>query len=103
MWNPVMSEITSKVATSLSNDQPHIVTSYRKEQIQGHAALCVDAGANRGGALDNCIRFIYGTKIDMCRPDGEDATQRANYSGHKRKHCLGYHTVTVPDGRIVAQ
>lgn len=36
----------------------------------------------------------------MCRLGGADATQRANYSGHKKMLCLGYQTATVPDGLI---
>eukprot|EP00171_Calliarthron_tuberculosum_P008826 IDg8826t1 len=96
-----MSEIFWEVAHSLYIKKKHLISTYRKDIIDGRAALYAQAVADRGGALINCIGFIDGTKIAMCRPGGADVDERVNYSGHKRKHCLSYQTVTVPDGLIL--
>eukprot|EP00171_Calliarthron_tuberculosum_P020630 IDg20630t1 len=63
--------------------------------------MYAEAVEAKGAALDNCVGFIDGTKIKMCRPGGANSNQRAVYSGHKRFHALSYQTVTVPDGLIM--
>jgi hypothetical protein len=50
--------------------------------------------------LRDCVGFIDCTKIQVSRPGGPAANQRALFSGHKRYHCLSYQTVTTPDGLI---
>ena len=54
----------------------------------------------KGVELENCVGFINYTRIQMCRPGGENAMQRSVYSGHKRLHCLIYQTITSPDDLI---
>ena len=73
----------------------------RRGQFNEHAHLYAKAVRDKGGALENCVGFMDGTKIKMCRPGGERANQRANYSGHKRFHGLTYQTGTVPDDLII--
>eukprot|EP00171_Calliarthron_tuberculosum_P001921 IDg1921t1 len=101
MQQSKLSEVFWEVAGTLYKEKGHLLTSFRKDVLQERAALYAEAVADRGGGLSNCVGFIDGTKIDMCRPGGADVNQRVNYSGHKRKHCLGYQTITVPDGLIL--
>lgn len=84
MRRQVMGEICWEIVASLHDTQGHLVTSCRTDIFQDPAALYANAFKERGGALDNCVGFIDGTKIQMCRHGGPDANQRANYSGHKR-------------------
>lgn len=49
-------------------------------------------------SLPNCIDFIDGTKIFMSRPREPILNQQLCYSGHKKRQCLIYLTVTTPDG-----
>lgn len=101
MRQPVLTEVFWEVVGALYKNKRCLLTSFRHDLLQDRAELYAEAVADRGGALDNCVGFIDGTKIDMCRPGGPDVNQRANYSGHKRKHCLGYQTITVPDGLVL--
>jgi DDE superfamily endonuclease len=51
--------------------------------------------ANKNRALQNCVSFIDGTKIEIARPPG--VMQPATYSGHKRVNCLKYQLISAPD------
>eukprot|EP00171_Calliarthron_tuberculosum_P019568 IDg19568t1 len=101
MHSSKLSEVFWEVSESLHATRGHLVTSFRKDLFEGRAHLYAEAVRDNGGGLENCVGFIDGTKIQMCRPGGADANQRANYSGHKRFHGLTYQTVTVPDGLII--
>ena len=67
---------------------------FLQSRAKDYARVIHEAGA----PLTRCVCFIDCTKIRMCRPSGDNAYQRAVYSGHKRIHCLIYQTVTTPDG-----
>ncbi|GAB6026985.1 hypothetical protein CHUAL_014103 [Chamberlinius hualienensis] len=54
--------------------------------------------AVKGAPLNNCIGFIDGTAREICRPG---KIQRELYSGHKRKHCLKFQSITLPNGIIL--
>ncbi|OWZ14136.1 hypothetical protein PHMEG_00012423 [Phytophthora megakarya] len=58
--------------------------------------------------VDGIALFIDGTKHFICRlsprldaPRGENL-QKVAYSGHKRRHCLSYRGVIVPDGLSIS-
>ena len=51
----------------------------------------------KGCPLENCWGFIDGSLFPIARPG---RLQRCVYNGHKRKHCLKYHCIVVPDGLI---
>lgn len=51
--------------------------------------------------MQNCIRFLYGTKMSLSRPGGPATNQRACYSGHKRAHYLNFLKVRTPYGLVL--
>lgn len=51
-------------------------------------------------ALQHCVGFMDGTVIGIARP-GCYAEQKAACSGQKRKHALGFQTITAPDGLLL--
>lgn len=51
--------------------------------------------------MNNCIGFIYYTKIAMKSPGGFGSNHRSCYSGHKRFYCLIYRTIDTPYGPIL--
>ena len=59
-------------------------------------AQCV--GEYTGFPSFNVFGFLDGTSRNIGRPG---FWQRAFYSGHKRKHCLQFLSVTAPDGMIL--
>lgn len=96
-----MSDIFWEVAHKLFKYKAKRITGFRGDLLQARCSLYARAISDKGGYLNNCVGFIDGTKISMCRPGGPGASQRANYSGHERHYCLGYQTVTAPDGLIL--
>jgi DDE superfamily endonuclease len=50
--------------------------------------------------LSNCVGFIDCTKIQISRPGGPPANQRALFSGHKPYH-YSYQTITTPHGLVI--
>lgn len=51
----------------------------------------------KGCPLENCWGFIDGSLFPIARPT---KCQQSVYNGHRRKHCLKYHCIVVPDGLI---
>ena len=49
----------------------------------------------KGGVIPRVFGFIDGTARGTCRPG---LHQRSFFSGHKRKHCLKYQSIVVPNG-----
>lgn len=84
-----------------ADDKANLITGFCGDILQARCSLYARAIAKKGAYLNNCVGFFDRTKISMSRPWGPGTNQRANYSGHKRHHCLGYQTVTAPDGLIL--
>jgi nuclease HARBI1 len=72
------------------------VNNFPADLLRKLAAAYAVAVANKSGALQNCVGFIDGTKIQIARPPG--TMQRATYSGHKRFNCLKFQVISAPDG-----
>ncbi|PXF47633.1 hypothetical protein BWQ96_02612 [Gracilariopsis chorda] len=78
----------------------HLVTNLQSELLQSRAHIYSEAIRRRGSPLPRCVGFIDCPKIEMCRPGGLASNQRSCFSGHTRKHCLKYLTISTPDGLI---
>lgn len=74
----------------------------RPQFMRGRAANYAEVLVDHRSPLDSVIAFIDCTKIRIARPGGANLIQQAVYSGHKRKHCLTYQTLSTPDGLIAA-
>ena len=51
-----------------------------------------------GAPLDSCVVFIDATNIYISRLKG--SMQRETYNGHKRRNCIKFQAMTLPDGLI---
>ncbi|DBA01348.1 TPA: hypothetical protein N0F65_001587, partial [Lagenidium giganteum] len=77
---------------------------YLQRKLLQQRAEAYAAATTAKGSLIPCIRFIDGTKIPTCRisPRGDGVDwQKITYSGHKREHCLGFQSITTPDGLTI--
>jgi hypothetical protein len=69
-----------------------------------HARLRLFANAIKalGCPFDDCVGFIDGTTLHVCRPGGNMINQALFYSGHKRVHCVRWQGVVTPDGMLAS-
>lgn len=73
---------------------------FRRTMIQDRAHFYALVQTDRNCPLDSCIGLIGWSKIRMTRPGGHGSKHRSFYSGHRRMHCLIYHTISTPDEMI---
>lgn len=69
--------------------------------LQQWARIHPDWISSNGPPSPNFIGFVNGTIIFMSRLGRPSLNQRSCYSGHKRRHCLVYLPVIMPDGLIL--
>lgn len=74
----------------------------RPQFMRDRAHQYAEVLEEHGSPLDSVIAFIDCTKIRIARPGGQNHNQQSVYSGHKRKHCLTYQSLSTPDGLMVA-
>jgi len=75
-----------------------VITEYKDQFIQERAEMYAGCVKGAGAPLDSCIAFIDGTNLYIARPKGRE--QRATYSGHKRRNCVKFQAISLPDGLI---
>lgn len=68
--------------------------------IRPRAAHSASTLVENRSPLELLIAFIDCTKIRIASPGGANCNQQSVCSGHKRKHCLIYQTVSTLDGMI---
>ena len=100
MRSSALNEAFWEVLESSYEAQGHLLLDLKEGLLVQRAEMYADCIMNAGAPLDSCVGFIACTKIKMTRPGGHGGLQRSCYSGHKRFHCLIYHTVTTPDGLL---
>lgn len=76
----------------------YLVTEFRGPFLHNRAELYSNAIMNAGAPLSRCVAFIDGTNIYIAKPRGR--AQRATYNGHKRRNCLKFQALSLPDGLI---
>lgn len=101
MFASQMSEIFWDIV-ELTNESFGHLLSLRGSFLRARAEAYGKAINEAGAPLDTCVGFIDCTKIMISRPGGHGSMQKSVYSGHKRKHCLIYQTLTTPDGLMFA-
>ena len=99
MRSSAMSEIFWEVVEEFIETKGQL-ENFRTDLMQERAQLYAEAIQDKGKPLGTCVGFIDCTKLQMSRLGGENALQRACYSGQKRFHCLIFQTVTTPDGLV---
>jgi DDE superfamily endonuclease len=67
--------------------------------VASRAAYYSQCVTEKGSLLPNVVGFIDGTAIEIARPSG--LSQRATYSGHKRRNCIKFQAISAPDGLIL--
>jgi nuclease HARBI1 len=94
-----LSEVFWEAIETAKDLRASLLTDFRRDLME----LKMDQYSRALGEvapLSNCVGFIDCTKIQISRPGGPSANQRALFSGHKRYHCFSYQTITTPDGLV---
>jgi len=76
-----------------------LLRDFRADFLSQRASRYANAVLQAGAPLDKCVGFIDGTNIYIAKPRG--LAHRATYSGHKRRNCLKFQALSLPDGLIL--
>lgn len=68
--------------------------------MEGRAEYYANCIGRVGASLAIFLEFIVCTKVQISRPAGPSANQRAFFSGDKRFHALSYKTIMTFDGLL---
>ena len=90
--------ISSTVLEWMYSNHGHRITQWNNNMLSpAQLQLCADVVSGKGEMLNNCVRFVDGTVIPICRPN---ICQRMVYNGHKRVHSLKFQSVALLNGLI---
>ncbi len=91
IFNGTLRDICAEWRDLLTNPWGRNFMSQAK--VQEYAA----AISAKGAPLNNIIGFVDGTIRPICRPS---VNQEEMYNGHKRKHCMKFQDLMLPNGII---
>ena len=95
----VLCEIFYESIEQFYRQKGHLLEDFKADFITQRAAEYATKVYESGAPLDSCIGFVDGTNIFIARPAGE--MQREAYNGHKKRHCVKFQALTLPDGLIL--
>lgn len=101
MCSSKMSEIFWELAEQIYDNHRNLISPFRSSLMYGRATMYAQKIRAAGAMLPKCVGYIDMTKIEVCRPSGDNVLQQAVYSRHKRFHCLLFCTVASTDGLYV--